>query len=232
MMLTGEITRVASSDRSVLKILDMVFACISEWAVPHAELAAALRSGPPDTSLFIIYAALIPICAGIILTFLWKHKNSTILHPVYIFGLYSFMYISCLVVIMGIINVGIYGVEPRYLTPLYIPILSIFLVLFDRIIKTVKTTSCPRTIQWTVISLVFCFLFSWLASHIPAQYQVITAKNNGSWSSLGYAGPAWSEYKILQHIRREYQNGQTIYANNIRMASANASAKAAKPPWK
>ncbi len=111
-------------------------------------------------------------------------------------------------------GVGQFGVEPRYLAPIYIPSLLTALPLVNWFLNADYRKPKESSIAWLKFTAKLILAF-WLASHILPHAKIIRDANKGSWSSLGYAKRDWVNSEILQYIRGVSITGNIASGNYI-----------------
>ena len=218
--LTGKFSNHASPNRDFLEIANGVFSVLAEWSIPLARIGYPLRGGGEDISPGIIVTGMIilsvlTVVVVSLLVFRQKFRDNFSYHGFCAFGLFVSGYVSFLITSMlwGA-GVGQFGVEPRYLAPIYIPCLLTALPLIDRFSNVGHCKPIGRNIA-RLGFIARLILVLWLASHILPHAKIIRDINEGSWSSLGYAKRDWVSSDILQYIRETPITGNMVSGNYI-----------------
>ena len=135
--------------------------------------------------------------------------------PCYLFGGFALIYLALLLGAL-IFEQSHYGVEPRYIAVMYIPLLVIAAVILDRFLihererkllgrlpnlplphSLAKKASSPPTL---LAALLMGALALWAAAHALPHAAQIARANSGD-LYRGYASPRWAYSETLRYIR-------------------------------
>ena len=138
--------------------------------------------------------------------------------PVAVFGGFSLAYAAALVVAVAR-GEAAEGVAPRYLVPLYLPLLVALATSLDRLLALgrrrapISPRAGPPPARWfrPAAALLFLVLGLWTAGQARPHARAIAEANRGD-RYLGYAGPAWSRSETLAYLRENAEAGP-VYSN-------------------
>ena len=134
------------------------------------------------------------------------------------FGGFSLAYAAALVVAVAR-GEAAEGVAPRYLVPLYLPLLVALATSLDRLLALAKRRAPippragPPPARWfrPAAALLFLVLGLWTAGQARPHARAIAEANRGD-RYLGYAGPARSRSETLAYLRENAVAGP-VYSN-------------------
>lgn len=137
--------------------------------------------------------------------------------PVAVFGGFSLAYAAALVVAVAR-GEAAEGVAPRYLVPLYLPLLVALTTTLDRLLAAGKRGPAPPRAgappaRWfrPAAALLFLVLGLWTAGQARPHARAIAEANRGD-RYLGYAGPALGRSETLAYLRENAVAGP-VYTN-------------------
>ena len=134
--------------------------------------------------------------------------------PVAVFGGFTLAYAAALVLAVAP-GEAAEGVAPRYLIPLYLPLLVALATTLDRLLSAAKRGAPPvprqgllsgprrRAPAWLfrpAAALSFVVLGLWTAGQARPNARAIAEANRGD-RYLGFVGPAWSRSETLAYLR-------------------------------
>ena len=129
----------------------------------------------------------------------------------WLFGGFALAYCAALLASVAL-NRAWHGIEPRYLLPLYVPLLIVLAVALDNALAAARPPRArlPR-LQGALAIALSAALAVWLAAQIaPALSDV--ARANAGGMERGFASKAWATSDTLRHIRQNPLHGET-YSN-------------------
>lgn len=218
---TGEITGARQSiDYSAGDFLGDIGNILAKgWE----RFAPSFADAPPTVILYILaaIAVIILIPAGMVLVkSLWEtRRRDGWLTPVIFCG-FALVYFAAL--ISGIISGNTYyGIESRYLFPLYLPILTAGVWTLDRFISYARDGMpagsgyiAPAKRKISLAGLLAVFLMTGLCI-LAAGMAVMQAREinrANSFGSNGFSNQVWADSDVLQYIRDNPIAGQ-VYSN-------------------
>ena len=144
--------------------------------------------------------------------------------PYCVFGGFALAYIPMLLAAIMSGNSG-HGVEPRYLAPLYIPLLIAVVFALDGFLRYERERNSLsradrlpviRTFIWGKLkpkllsSILIITLSLWTATQGIPNANIIIAANSGEY--IGFGAPRWADSETLQYIR-ENPLPKQVYSN-------------------
>ena len=125
--------------------------------------------------------------------------------PAAVFGGYAFAYLALLVAALLLGN-SWNGVEWRYLTPAYLPLLAAVAVLLDR---------APASRGLRVLrGGAFAAAAFWALGQVaPTARAVARANSAETIPENGYGGAWWRRSETLRHLREHFAPGDAVYSN-------------------
>ena len=125
--------------------------------------------------------------------------------PAAVFGGYAFAYLALLVAALLLGN-SWNGVEWRYLTPVYLPLLAAAAVLLDRApasrgLRVLRGGAFAAAAFWT------------LGQVAPTARAVARANSAETIPENGYGGAWWRRSETLRHLREHFAPGDAVYSN-------------------
>ncbi len=212
------------SGQSLPEVMGQIAKVFAQWVfhdlLPHNLLSIAAKPAAGSALL----ALTIVVGYGFVH---WHRKREAwtggLLLPT--FGGFALAYMAALVA-AAMLGTFEHGIQSRYVTPLYIPLLFLMLWLTDRSLyhareqEVVQTTSRLPTIDtsawakykvgWPV--LLMTTLSLWLAWQMVLNARAIERANNGI--GLGYANARFADSEVLQYIRGNPING-FVFSNDV-----------------
>ena len=155
----------------------------------------------PVASAILLLVVLLAASTGWIFSRHLHSRHVTILTGAhYVFGGFAVVYFVLLITaaILGHMHHGIYA---RYLTPLYIPLLVVAVVAFDKLLFRPLAA-----VLMTVLSI-------WLIGQIPPNIDQIVRANAGELADFN--GPRWADSETLRYIEDNPING--LYYTTVRI---------------
>ena len=131
--------------------------------------------------------------------------------PALLFGGFALAYCAALLASVAL-NRAWHGIEPRYLLPLYVPLLVVLSVALDNALAAARPPRAPwQRLQTALAIALSASLAIWFAAQIaPALSDV--ARANAGGIQRGFASKAWTTSDALRHIRQNPLAGET-YSN-------------------
>lgn len=121
----------------------------------------------------------------------------------------TFVFIYMAILTLSLAYAGLWIDDPRFMAPIYIPILVILGVTVDQIIYILSSR-----LRITIIASLMCF---WIVLTAIASYNRIkTWRDYGS----GYSSREWNDSETISYLKSNPLDGQ-IYSNNIRAVYAH-----------
>jgi len=155
-----------------------------------------------------------------------KKPNLSIWRPCGIFGGFALVYTLSLIAAL-MLRQAVHGVEPRYLTPLYIPLIIVAvlaLAQFHNYLRNVKLPinagSIPviKKIAWnktetpSLLSVILTICLSlWIVGQIAPNVQAIIRANSGA-LVYGYSAQPFADSETLRYFRENPITG-IVYSN-------------------
>ena len=129
----------------------------------------------------------------------------------WLFGGFALAYCAALLASVAL-NRAWHGIEPRYLLPLYVPLLVVLAVALDNALAAARPPRAPWPRLQTALAIALsAALAVWLAAQIaPAVSDV--ARANAGGIQRGFASKDWTTSDALRHIRQNPLVGET-YSN-------------------
>ena len=125
--------------------------------------------------------------------------------PAAVFGGYSLAYLALLYAALLLGN-SWNGVEWRYLTPVYLPLLVTAAVLLDR----APASRGLRVLRGGAFAAAAFWAFGQAA---PTARAVARANSAETIPENGYGGAWWRRSETLRHLREHFAPGDTVYSN-------------------
>lgn len=210
--LTGARRAVDYSPGDILSDIGVIFAKGWErFALPFGDVSPALAA-----AILTVAAAIILIPAGIITVkgFTKTGQQPNWLTPV-IFSGFALVYFAAL--IAGIVSGNTYyGIETRYLFPLYLPLLAAAVWAMDHFLSCAKTgmPTAPAVRKLSLAGLPAGILIAGLCSLAVgmAVMQVREINRANSYGHNGFSNQVWTGSETLQYIRDNPLTG-LVYSN-------------------
>ena len=178
-------------------------------------------------SLALLALAVAVILAGCVFTRgQWRELWSSHRLTYCVFGGFSLTYVVLLVVGL-MLGHAFHGIHSRFLAPLYIPLLVIFVVTVDRILPCAPDMELPvKSSRVPVIGTVIgklagnpglltaglgIILSFWAVLQVVPNVAQISLANSGE-LFLEYSGPRWADSETLRYIRENPITGE-VYSN-------------------
>lgn len=239
---TGNESRAAH--RPLSGLLAELGSGLLDWARPTGLEGAAGGPGPLLALAGLAGAALLPLAAAT-LRDRWGRREGRRRGdragdrrpspggPATVFGVFALAYLALLVATVAAIDLR--GLPPRYLLPLFLPLLVVVAATLDRLLARERSRAAtggaearagarrpggglrralfapgrPRARTAAVLS--GAALFFWTAGRVPANVEAIRRARAGE-SYLGYSGPAWAGSRLLEHLRETPLDGP-VFSN-------------------
>ena len=148
--------------------------------------------------------------------------------PAWLFGGFALAYCAALLASVAL-NRAWHGIEPRYLLPLYVPLLIVLAVALDNALATARPPRAPwQRLQGSLAIALSAALAIWLAAQIAPAISDVARANAGG-IQRGFASKAWTTSDTLRHIRENPLAGET-YSNYPIMLYYHNPAHAAYHP--
>ena len=169
------------------------------WAA--AAVAAAVLIAPP---------------AFAFLKAQWQERRLADWRPLCLFGGFALTYLALLLVVIVSGN-AFFRVLPRYLAPLYIPLIAVAAFALDRFFAQEREKTDGRASVAALAAMTLLCL--WTAGQVMPNIRRIVLKNKGELLEESYAGPRWADSETLAYIRENPLNG-TVYGNRLTLLTA------------
>ena len=156
----------------------------------------------PVASALLLLVALLAALTGWLFARKLHGRHVTILTSAhYVFGGFAVVYLVLLFMaaMLGYLHHGIYA---RYLAPLYIPLLVVAVVAFDKLFF--------RPLAAVLMVVLSC----WLIGQFPPNIDQIVRVNSGD-LEIGFSGPLWANSETMQYIKDNPIND--LYYTNFRI---------------
>ena len=203
------------------------------WSWAQAEPCGFLRL--PwwplfDRAVFALLAttaALLAPVGCILIGEQWKRRTVARWRPLWLFGGFALTYVVLLIVVISLL-VGVFmgkAVWPRYLSPLYVPLLMAGVFVLDRILGyererrllgNVGSLPIVRTMvpgrKGSVLAAIVTIVLSLgvVRQAVPAASVIMVG--NCHRQHLGFNGPRWVGSEVLRYVRTSPVAGE-IYSN-------------------
>lgn len=206
-ILIGEPTGY-SPDRishSLPEILRGIFAVRDSWLFLDSPLWDILPGTTLLTGLFLLGLAISVGYVGV--RFSRQKEMWDGWRPVIIFGTFALSYVILLIVAMMTASCC-HGVQPRYLTPIYLPLLFLAVFAVDRFLSyerdgkllgSVENLPIIRTASLSTIILI-PLLSLWLGYQAMLNISDIR-QVNAEGIDISYNNPTWADSEVLEYIR-------------------------------
>lgn len=194
-----------------------------------AEAIADIRGGiaawsyfdlpliPGDETILQALAAIVAVSAAALLALRIRRPSPADARPpsdwlpALLFGGFALAYCAALLASVAL-NRAWHGIEPRYLLPLYVPLLVVLAVALDNALAAARPPRAPLPRLQTALALALsAALAVWLIAQIaPALSHV--ARANAGGIQRGFASKDWATSDTLRYIRQNPLAGET-YSN-------------------
>ena len=201
------------------------------WGWTHYYQPASVWMSFESLPLKITALTLLALAVAILIIAGWVYfreqqekRLSFNRRPYYVFGGFALAYIPMLIAAIMLGNTG-HGVEPRYLAPLYIPLLIAVVFALDGFLHYEReSNSLSRADRLPVIrtfiregvkpkllsSILIITLSLWTAAQGIPNANIIIAANSGEY--IGFGAPRWADSETLQYLR-ENPLPKQVYSN-------------------
>ncbi len=187
----------------------------------------------PAASALLLVVALLSVSVGWIFARISHERHITLLTGAhYVFGGFAVVYFVLLITAV-MLDYSFHGVGPRYLAPLYIPLLVAAVVALDRLLVPVHDRrregmagggegSPPVAasgvrgrveIQRPLSAVLKVVLSLWALGQVVPNVDKIIRANSGD-LYLSYSGPRWANSETLRWIR-ENPIGPVVYSTEL-----------------
>ena len=132
--------------------------------------------------------------------------------PCYVFGGFALIYfmLTSAAVMLG---ATFHGFQPRFLTPMYVPLLVTAAFALDRLLSSVRAASASRTSTPTVAgAVVIAVLCVWTVGAVEPGAREI-AQANSCLYCRGYSSSFWADSETLEYVRQNRLEG-VVYSNH------------------
>lgn len=172
---------------------------------------------PGDEIILQALVAIVAVSAAALLALRTRNPSPADTRPpcdwlaALLFGGFALAYCAALLASVAL-NRAWHGIEPRYLLPLYVPLLIVLAVALDNALAAARPPRArlPR-LQTALAIALSAALAVWLTAQIaPALSDV--ARANAGGIERGFASKAWTTSDTLRHIRQNPLAGET-YSN-------------------
>ncbi len=229
---TGEFTEHSSpTDYPVSMMLRDVVEILWRWgAIPGCRFLGLPYWHLFDRAVLVlqaITAALLVPVGCMLIAEQWKRRTVARWHPLWLFGGFALIYLVLFIAVISLL-VRIYmvnGIAPRFLIPLYIPLLIAGVFVLDRILgydgrggfwetsvalPSVRTMMPARkgSVLVTIVTIVLSLGVARLI--VPAVSTIMVPKCHHQ--SLGYNTIHWVGSDVLRYVRKTSVAGE-IYSN-------------------
>ena len=131
--------------------------------------------------------------------------------PALLFGGFALAYLAALLA-SAALGRAWHGIEPRYLLPIYIPLLIVVAVALDNALAAARPR-CPQWPPWPRLQTALALTLSaalaiWLAAQIAPAIRNVARANAGG-AERGFASKSWTTSDTLRHIRQNPLIGET-----------------------
>lgn len=195
-------------------ILDDISAGLWGWLSFELPMAGRLSSGVPP----VLSAAglALPLLVAVVTAAAVALTRRTQRLPGYLFGGFAITYFLAVVAALALGRVQ-WGFEPRYLLPIYVPLLIVTTLALDRFFGHGRRSNPVAAI------LTLC-LGGWLAGQIAPNVRDVRRVNADDFHA-GYHANPWADSATLQYIRDHPLRGE-IYSNHSYLVFRRNSAPA------
>ena len=128
----------------------------------------------------------------------WQARTPSDWLPCFVFGGFALAFFTVLAVSL---TLGGRYVEPRFLAPLYVPLLLTAVFALDRLLGG---RAAPRTVA-AVVTAVLCV---WTAGQIEPNVREVRRAN--AEGAFGYASPFWAHSETVEWIRQNQLEGHIL----------------------
>ena len=220
-------THGASTEHTLLTLLPDVFGTLRNWM--SFDIPPLGRWTPLD---FLVNGAALGLLAVATLLLVMFGPASVGMHdrerrqfewrPLFTFGGFALTYLVLLLVAAMSVEIAP-SVRPRYLTPVYIPLLLVFAFMLDRLLIYERRKrllgglgGLPVVGRFTgtpslLTAVLMMALALWTGGQAIKNIQQIVGANLGE-SNRGYAAPPWAGSETLRYVRENSLAG-TVYSN-------------------
>ena len=132
--------------------------------------------------------------------------------PCYVFGGFALIYfmLTSAAVMLG---ATFHGFQPRFLTPMYVPLLVTAAFALDRLLSSVRQRPLPRRVPPTVAgAVVIAVLCVWTVGAVEPGARKI-AQANSCLRCRGYSSSFWADSETLEYVRQNRLEG-VVYSNH------------------
>ena len=235
---TGNESRAAH--RPLAALLGELGSGLLDWARPARLEGVPGGAGPLLALAGLAGAALLPLAAAA-LRDRWgqraggrrSDRRSSPGRPATVFGVFALGYLALLVATVAAIDLR--GLPPRYLLPLFLPLLVVVAATLDRLLADERGREAARSPEprsgrrrfgegiggalfapgrrraRTAALLSGAALLLWTAGQGAANVEGIRRARAGE-IYLGYSGPAWARSELLAHLRENPLRGP-VFSN-------------------
>jgi len=203
----------AQSTSGLSQILKFAFDTLSSWYLPGAILK--------HPSILFLVGAGIGFLAGFHSRGTWAKMRTLLPEITKVAPVLLFLITYLAFMVVSSATTAVSPLEGRLLSPIYVPMTLLLLMLADKLLKPFGQRFFPRFASILVVVAVSIWLLYPLSS---IRADVITGLNQG-W---GYSGRLWKESSIVQYLQHEpLQTSHIIYSNapDVLYILVNLSAK-------
>ena len=205
--LTG---RRDGSGQSLSEGLSQVAEVFREWVVPP---------NAPDGLAYLLWLAvgLVGLAGAVVVrraTRMRQPPPSFRLEPALPFGAFALMYLVFIIAIVPF-TVG-YGIDSRYLLPVYMPLLLVAAFLLDRFLS-IETTGWMAAAKWGLASLVLLGGLVHIGYSAHRNLTITDQARVAGFEDWTYNGSYWESSETLKYIRDTRMDGR-MYSNNAYLA--------------
>lgn len=198
-MATGPVLRV---DYPLPLILDDISAGLWRWLSFKLPMVGRLSSGVPSVFSEAGLALPLLVTAGMLAAVALARPAQRL--SGYLFGGFAITYVLAVVAALAW-GRGPWGFEPRYLLPIYVPLLIVAALALDRFFGHGRRANLVSAI------LMLC-LCGWLVGQIAPNVRDVRRFNADDFHA-GYHGQPWADSATLQYIRDHPLSGE-VYSNH------------------
>ena len=221
-------TETGAAHESFPFLLRELGGVLLDWARPVLPVGSASGAWP-----FLLLApagaAVLALAAGYFREG-WRRRARSDWRPATVFGVFALGYLALLLGSLSTIDLR--GLPPRYLLPLFLPLLVLAATTLDRLLAHERGRKAvpPGAARGSTASGIRRALFSpgparacvaavlsgaalclWTAGQVAANVGEIRRANAGE-AYLGYSGPAWARSRTLEYLRENPLSGP-VYSN-------------------
>ena len=160
--------------------------------------------------LGLVPAAVLAAACGVLIRKRWRARTPSDWLPCYVFGGFAVTYFTALTVSLALGATG-HDVRPRYLAPMYVPLLLTAAFALDRVLGRAVPQAAAA-----VVTAVLCF---WTAGQIEPHAREIRRANTEGLD--GYANSWWAPSETRAWLRRNPLPGWVISNEPIAVYIAN-----------